>query len=124
MASNRVHGGERIKVIASANHTAGDLVFERGFFGVVQDNCLTGELITLILNGVWRLPRVPATLPMGRVVSAEATISATSLVILSWTGSATAPAATAGWNPIGRTIETGTATTAKIQLFNPNQVAW
>lgn len=126
MASNRVHGGNRIKVLSSAAHKAGDLVYERGFYGVVQDDVSgAGVLMTLILDGVWRLPRVPATIAMGKILAAEATISATTLVLLQWT---THPslnsAATAGWNPIGRTIETGTATTAEIQLFAQNPAAF
>lgn len=118
MSRNRVHGGERIKVTASANHSAGDLVYERGFYGVCQDDVASGDVFTLILNGVYNLPRVPSTLVMGAVVAAEATISATSLVLLPWTTHASLnTAATAGWGQVGRTIETGTATTAKIQLF-------
>ena len=125
MSAHGVHSGERIKVTATAAHSAGDLVYEGGFYGTVQDDVASGDLFTLILNKVWNFKNVPSTLPMGRIVAAPATVMATTLQVLSWT---THPSlnshATAGWSPIGRTIETGTATTAKIQLFNPNPAAF
>lgn len=125
MSSNAVHSGERIQLTATAAHSAGDLVYQAGFYGVVQDDVASGDLYTLILTGVWRLNNVPSTVAQGKIVAAPATVMATTLEVLGWT---THPslnsAATAGWNPIGRTIETGTATTAKVQLFNPNPAAW
>lgn len=115
MARNRVHGGERIKVVATATHSSGDLVWEKGFYGIVQDDCVSGDLITLILNSVWNLRNVPSTVGMGRTLAAPATALATTLPL------GLVPSvflnATTGWNVVGRTIETGTATTAKVQLF-------
>jgi predicted RecA/RadA family phage recombinase len=125
MASNRVHGGDRIKVTASADHSAGDLVYEGGFYGIAQDDVSSGDIFALILDGVWNLPRVPSTLGMGLIVAAPATNQATGLQMLQWT---THPSlntlATTAWNAIGRTIATGTATTAKVQLFAQNQVSF
>ena len=115
MATNQVHihGTDRLKVLAFANHLAGDLVYEKGFWGVVQDNVTAGSFFTLILNGTWNLPRVPSTVSMGVKVWSPPSSVATTLEI--------AISALAGYTAIGRTIATGTATTAKIQLFNPNQ---
>jgi hypothetical protein len=95
MSTNIVHqhGTNHIKLTAVAAHLAGDLVCEQGFFGTVQD-----------------------------VVAAPATAQATTLPIAAIgaaTGGAFAPA-TGGWIPFGKVIATGTATTAKIQHFNPN----
>lgn len=119
MASNKVHAGERLTLTATTAHTAGDLVWCKGFFGVVQDDVVSGDKFTLILNGVWNLKRAPATSAIGAVLSAPATEQATGLPL----GAASPTignAATAGWWSIGKVIATGTATTAKVQLFNPN----
>ena len=101
MASNRVHGGDRVKVTASADHSAGDLVYEAGFYGIAQDDVSSGDIFALILDGVWNLPRVPSTLSQGLVVAAPATNQATGLQMLQWTDHPTLNAhATALWNPI------------------------
>lgn len=133
MAGNFVHRGRRLTVPFTTAHTAGDLVYVGasgaaggGFYGVVQDNVAAGATGTLILEGTWNLKRAPTTLAFGTVVAAPATETATSLPLLGYDAAAAASGvvpgpATVGWRPVGRTIATGTATTAKIQLFNPNQ---
>lgn len=121
MATNVVHehGTEYIKLVATTAHRAGDLVYANGFYGLVEDAVVAGDLMTVRLQVTVNLPRVPSTLSQGIRVAAPATEMATTLPI--GIQGATIGAATAGWHIFGRTIATGTATTAKIQLFNPNQ---
>jgi predicted RecA/RadA family phage recombinase len=120
MARNHVHAGVRLRVLFDVAHKAGDLVYVKGHYGVVQDDVDAATYGTLILNRAWTLARTPATVAMGTVVAAPATEIATTLPL----GAAAATVgavATAGWNPIGRTIATGNATVAKVVLFHPNQ---
>lgn len=121
MSKNFVHSGRRIQFTAITAHTAGDLVYENGFYGVVQDDCVAGRLCTLILEGAWNLRRLVGggtAIAAGTKVYAFPTVGATSILI--------APVASAGasagigWNAIGRLIATSNASQAKIQLFNPN----
>lgn len=119
MSRNAVHAGRRITVLFDVLHRAGDLVYVRGFFGIVQDDVAAGETGTLILEGVWAVPRVASTVAMGTKLSAPATEIATSLPLGTASPTLGNPA-TAGWLPVGRTIATGNATIAKLQLFNPN----
>lgn len=127
MAGNFVHRGRRLTVTFTTAHTAGDLVYVGasgagggGFYGVVQDNVIAGAVGTLILEGTWNLKRAPSTTAFGTVLAAPATETATSLPL--GAGAATVGFfATVGWRAVGRVIATGTATTAKVQLFNPNQ---
>jgi hypothetical protein len=124
MSTNIVHqhGTNHIKLTAVAAHLAGDLVCEQGFFGTVQDDVAAGDVFTLLLDPTVNYPRVPSTLAIGVIVAAPATAQATTLPIAAIgaaTGGAFAPA-TGGWIPFGKVIATGTATTAKIQHFNPN----
>lgn len=114
-------------MLFTVNHTAGDLVYVNGFYGVVQDNVdITKDAYgTLILEGAWQLSRVATTLAMGLVLAAPATEIATSLPLLAWGAAAAASGvvpgeATAGWHKVGKTIATGNATMAKVQLANPN----
>lgn len=125
MSGNFVHRGRRLKMLFATAHTAGDLVYCKGFYGVVQDNIVADTYGTLILEGAWTLKRVASTVAQGTRVAAPATEIATSLPLLTFGAGAAASGvvpgpATAGWNPIGRVIATGNATLAKIQLFNPN----
>lgn len=127
MSTNVVHahGTTHLSVTVAAAHKAGDLVCERGFFGTVEDDCAAGDLVTLRLDPTVNFARVPSTLAMGVIVAAPATAQATTLPLLAYGAAAAASGvvpggATAGWFPVGKTIATGTATTAKIQLFNPN----
>ena len=121
MSTNKVHAARRLTLRATTNHTAGDFVWCDGFYGVVQDDVTSGDLFTLILEEAWNLKRTPNGVRRGAILAAPATEQATSLPLLVWT---THPSlnsvATTGWHPIGKTIATGTATTAKTQLFNPN----
>jgi predicted RecA/RadA family phage recombinase len=118
MAKNFVHRGARLnRVLFTVAHRAGELVYEKGFYGVVQDDVAAGGFGTLLLEGVWTLSRVPATVAMGAKLHAPATEIATSLPLIS---AATNGAASAGYAAIGRAIATGNATVARVQLFNPN----
>lgn len=110
MARNFVHAGRRLRVLFAASHLAGDLVFEKGFYGVVQDDVTAGTYGTLILEGVWELARTPATVAMGTKLYAGASSVATTLILNSG----------ATGNQVGRTIATGNASVARVQLFNPN----
>jgi hypothetical protein len=61
---------------------------------------------------------------MGTVLAAVATEIATTLPMVAYS-SATAlggAGATAAYRAVGRTIATGNATVADVQLFNPNQL--
>lgn len=124
MSSNIIHqhGTTHLQVTASSAHTAGDLVYEGGFFGTVEDDCSAGDVVTLQLDPTVNFTRVPSTVAMGKVVAALATSIATTLPIgLADAATLGQPiGATAGFVPIGKAIATGTASTAKIQLFNPN----
>jgi predicted RecA/RadA family phage recombinase len=112
MSGNFVHRGRRLRVLFTTAHSAGDLVYAKGFYGVVQDSIVAGTYGTLILDGVWNLKSPVSTLAMGTRVTAPAQEQATSLQI--------AGGATTGYNAIGRVIATGTATTAKVLLGHPN----
>jgi predicted RecA/RadA family phage recombinase len=120
MATNEVirgHSDGRLRILCAAAHTAGDLVFEKGFYGVVQDDVEAGAWATVILEGVWEFPRTPTTVAMGAKLHAPATAMATTLPLIS---AATNGQATAGWNPVGRTTATGSATAAKVRFFRDN----
>lgn len=115
MSTNVVHewGTAHLKVVSAVAHKAGDCVYAKGFYGTVVDDVAAGETMTLRLNPTVNFANVlVSTLAMGTKVYAPATEQATTLPIIG--------GATTGWNSIGRTIATGTATTAKVQLFNPN----
>jgi predicted RecA/RadA family phage recombinase len=113
MATNRVHGGERIRVLFSVAHRAGDLVWEKGFYGVVEENQVAGRYGYLILRDVWTLAGVPATVAMGTKLYASATAQATTLPLIA--------AASTGYNAVGRTIATGNASVARVALFWQNE---
>lgn len=121
MSKNFVHAGRRLNIRATVAHTAGDLVYEKGFYGVVQDDVAVGDLFALILEGVWALPRLVggANVEMGTKVYAFPTTGATSLIIAP--GPSAGASAGLGWNPIGRLIATSNASQAQVQLFNPNE---
>lgn len=125
MSTNVVHewGTDHLKVLAATTHKAGDLVCAKGFYGTVADDVAAGEMMTLRLNPTVNFANVQtAALPMGAVVAAPATEQATTLPIRSFSAATSGiiANATTGWYPIGKLIATGTSTTAKIQLFNPN----
>lgn len=116
MARNEViryHSTGRLRVLFTANHTAGDLVYCKGFYGWVQDDIdvsKTGWGV-LHLAGVYELARTPATVAMGEKLYAPATEVATTLPMT---------ATTTGGNPVGRTTATGNATAARVRLFSDN----
>jgi predicted RecA/RadA family phage recombinase len=119
MATNRAHAGQRLSVVFSVAHAAGDLVWEGGFYGVTQDAVAAGALGVLILGDVWTLGRAPSTVKMGQILSAPATAQATTLPLLA-AGATLGSVPTAGWFPVGKTVATGGATQAKVQMFNPS----
>ena len=118
MARTEIHDGKRIKFTAVTAHSAGDLVYHNGWYGICQDDYAAGELGTLILEKAWNLRNGPSTVAMGVVLAAPATEQATTLPLLPWTHHASLNApATAGWFPIGRLIATGNASLAPVDLF-------
>lgn len=126
MSVTEVQDGHRLTFVATTDHAAGDLAYYNGFYGHVQDDIAAGELGMLILNKVWKFANVPSTLAQGALVAAPATEMATTLKIgLSAQAAAASGVvpgnATAGWNVFGRVWETGNASMAAIQLFNPRQ---
>ena len=118
MATNeiiRYHSANRLRVLFTTDHTAGDLVHIKGFYGWVQDDVdvsVTGWG-TLHMAGVYELTRAPASSNMGTKLYAPATEIATSLPLIS--------GATTGWNPVGRTTATQAASgIARVRLFAEN----
>lgn len=109
MALNKVHNGDRLRVLFSAAHQAGDLVYEKGFYGWVQDDQVSGEYGTLIVDGgVYELARTPATVAMGTELYALPTAQATTLQLT---------ASVAAARAVGRTSATGNATVARVRLY-------
>jgi len=117
MSKSFVGAGRRLSIRAAVVHTAGDLVYEKGFFGVVQDNVAVGDLFALIGDGEWNLARLvggAAPVAMGAVIYAFPTLSSTGLLM--------APVASAGasagigWTAIGRLAATSNASQAKVIL--------
>jgi len=125
VSTNVVHewGTAHLKVLSAVAHKAGDLVCAKGFYGTVVDDVAAGETMTLRLNPTVNFANVQtATLAMGTVVAAPATEQATTLPIRAFAAATSGiiANATTGWYPIGKLIATGTASSAKVQLFNPN----
>lgn len=123
MSRNFVHAGRRLKFIAGAAYKAGDLVYNNGFFGVVQDDVASGATGTLILDGVWDLKNLrEGSIVMGAKIYAPATVIATSLTV-SPSSAASNPTT---WTPVGRAIATSPASSAtasvKVKLFDNNSV--
>lgn len=111
MSRNFVHRNERTRILFATAHTAGDLVYCKGFYGVVQDDVTAGSWGVLLHQDVWELARTPATVAMGTKLYAPATEIATSLLL---------SATTTGGNPVGRVTATGNATVARVRLFGDN----
>jgi predicted RecA/RadA family phage recombinase len=127
VSKNAFHEGDRLSVIAAQAHKAGDLVYEKGYYGVVQDDVAVGETFTLILKGGWYFWTPESTIAMGTVVAAPATAggatlasAATSLPVRTYQGPTGigGTGVTAGWNPIGRTGATGNASQVPV-ILNP-----
>ncbi len=122
MARNEVFRAghsDRLRILMAADHLAGDFVYEKGFYGWVQDDVDVSENAwgVLFLEGVYELARTPANVAMGTKLHAPATAQATTLPLIA---AATNGAATAGWNAVGRTAATGNATAARVRLFGDN----
>lgn len=59
MAKNFVQPGDVIEVVAPANHSSGDGVKVGTFiFGVAQHDALSGEPLSLGIEGVYSLPKI------------------------------------------------------------------
>lgn len=106
----------RLRLQFSVDHNAGDFVWERGFYGWIQDDIDVSENAwgVLFMEGVYELARTPATVAQGLKVHAPATAQATTLPLIA---AATNGQATAGWNAVGRTTATGNATVGRVRLF-------
>jgi predicted RecA/RadA family phage recombinase len=108
-------------ITADRAMAAGDFVYFQGFFGTVDDDAASGELVTLILDaGVRSLKNIfGSTIPRGtKMFAAPTTAPATTLILY--------PAASvpSGGLPVGRVWATGVASSAsatlKVALFHPN----
>jgi len=120
MSRTFVHAGRRRTFTPTVINAAGDLVYQNGFFGVVQDTTRVGALAAMVLEGVHELKNVyGSNLNPGVKVSAAPSVFASSLLIYP---PASLPA---GAVAIGRVWATSPASSAsatlKVQLFNPNQ---
>lgn len=115
MATSFVHAGRRKQVVSAQLHKAGDTVYYDGYFGVVQDDVKTvGDVLTIILEGVWELKRGGIHVvgnPGVRYFAYPTTQATTLQLFASWAS---------GSLPVGRSWVTTATTTAKIQLANPN----
>ena len=113
MSNTAVHKGDRLQVTFTVAHKAGDLVYEKGFYGTVEDDVAAGALGYIILGEIHIFRRMPATTAMGTKVYAPATAQATTLPLIA--------AASTGHNAVGRTAATANASgIGWVQLFNPN----
>lgn len=120
MALNEVirsHSRGRLRVLCASAHSAGDYVYEKGFYGWVQDDIAANTWGVLHLDNVVEVARVASTLAMGTKLHAPATSIATTLPLIA---AATNGQATTGWNAVGRTIATGNATVARMRQFGDN----
>lgn len=115
-----VHAGRRRSYTPTVVNIAGDLVFQHGFYGYLDDTAVVGRLHTMILEGVAELRNVFGTnLVPGTLIHAAPTVMATTLQLFP------AGSVPSGAPAIGRlwaTTPASSATaTAKVQLFNPRQ---
>lgn len=122
MATNEViryHSAGRLRVLFTTDHSAGDFVYCKGFYGWVQDDVDTSKTAwgVLHLSGVYELARTPNAVAMGTKLHAPATEVATTLPLIA---AATNGQATTGWNAVGRTTATGNASAARVRLFSDN----
>jgi len=116
-----VSAGKRLNILsAPIAHSAGDLIYFEGFYGVCQDNWVVGKPCVLILDaGEQKLTNIfGSTIPRGTKMFAAPSAIATSLLLY--------PVASvpSGGNAVGRVTATGVASSAtatlKVALFHPN----
>jgi hypothetical protein len=124
MSVTGLEEGKRRTFKATTAHKAGDLAYAEGFYGHIQDDIAAGELGMMILGEVHYFGNVSGVLAAGALVAAPATEMATTLPVGVFAQAAAASGvipgnATTGWNAIGRVWETGNASLAPVQLFNP-----
>lgn len=120
MSRTRVHAGRRRTFTPTVINAAGDLVYQNGFFGVVQDTTRVGALAHMILEEVHELKNVfGSNIAAGTKVSAAPSVFASSLLIYP---AASVPAGGIAFGRVWATSPASSATaTIKVQLFNPNQ---
>lgn len=122
MSKGLVSAGRRRTFTAGAAHAAGDLVYQLGFFGVVQDAVASGALGVLVLDaGVQALKNVlGSNLNPGTKVYAMATEVASTLQVVPEGSQPTTGTAKA----IGRVWATSPASSAtatvKVAMFHVN----
>lgn len=121
MSRTFVSAGKRLNILsAPIAHSAGDLIYFEGFYGVCQDDWKVGKPCVLILDaGEQKLTNIfGSTLPRGTKMFAAPSAIATSLLLY--------PVASvpSGANAVGRVTATGIASSAtatlKVALFHPN----
>lgn len=122
MSRTLVHAGRRRTFTPTVANAAGDLVYQHGYYGVVQDTTVVGRLNHMVLEGVHELKNVfGSNINPGVKIWAAATVIASTLTLYP---AASVPTTT-GYNPIGRAWATSPASSAsatlKVQIFNPNQ---
>lgn len=122
MSRTFISAGRRLNVLsAPIAHSAGDLLYHNGFYGVAQDDWIVGRPAVLVMEaGEQSLKNIfGSTFAMGTKVFALPTAMATSLLIYP---AVSAPSGFA--NPIGRVTATGGASSAtavlRIGMFHPN----
>jgi hypothetical protein len=115
MSLHEVAAGRRLQVTSAQLHKAGDLVYYMGYYGTVQDDVkVVGDLMTIIMEGVWNLKWGNGAVgtPPGTKVYAYPTTQATTLQVFG--------SAASGANPVGRMWASSATGYVKTQLFNPN----
>lgn len=112
---HKIHNGDRLRLKFSVAHSAGDLAYEKGFFGWVQDDVAAGDYgVLLVDGGVYELARTPATVAAGVKLYAAPSAVATTLDLKPLASIASGAVA------VGRTVATGNATVAYVRLFRDN----
>lgn len=100
----------------AADHKAGDLVFEDGYFGFAEEDVKAGQKGYILIGGLFRHDRIAAApIAGGAALYALPTSVATTLALQT---------TTAGTHfPVGRayatSIQAGGATYVKVHLFTP-----
>lgn len=125
MSRTAVNAGRRMTITADRTMTAGDFIFFQGFFGTVDDDAVSGELVSLILDGGVRILKNI----FGSTIARGTTIYAYASNVNSGTTVQLFPAASAPTTAVivGRAWATGVASSAtatlKVALFHPNDRA-
>lgn len=105
-APNYVQKGSRIKVSAGAAIAAGNLVRASGFVGVALNNALSGESVSLALDGVW-----------GLTFSGQGTVSQGTLIYWDTSAGALSIGVASGDFAVGKAVTAVSATAFDMLLL-------